>query len=288
MMTLLTRRSMLAGLAAQHLLAEELPDITAVRPDLVVPAITAGAPAPGKRVRQADAEYTGTEVHHLLYLPVNWKPGKRYPVIVEYAGNGNFRNKYGDVSTGEVEGSKLGYGISGGKGFIWVCMPYVNSEEKRNQLIWWGDVEATVRYARKTVRRVCEEYGGDPGAVILAGFSRGAIGCNYIGLHDDEIAGLWRGFIPYSHYDGVIAWQYAGSDRASALVRLRRLKGRPVFVCHEESIEATKTYIESTGVRGDFTYQPIGFHNHNDGWALRDVPERRTLRRWLERVLAGE
>jgi predicted esterase len=112
--------------------------------------------------------------------------------------------------------------------------------EKRNQLTWWGDVEATVWYAQKTVGRVCEEYGGDAGAVILAGFSRGAIACNYIGLHDDEIGRLWRAFIPYSHYDGVIAWQYPGSDRASALVRLRRLKGRPVFVCHEESIEATK------------------------------------------------
>jgi len=44
-------------------------------------------------------------------------------VIVEYAGNGNYANKYGDVSSGEVEGSKLGYGISGGTGFIWICMP---------------------------------------------------------------------------------------------------------------------------------------------------------------------
>jgi hypothetical protein len=64
---------------------------------------------------------------------MDWKPGRRYPVIVEYAGNGNYANKYGDVSTGEVEGSKLGYGISGGNGFIWICLPYVNTLENKNQ-----------------------------------------------------------------------------------------------------------------------------------------------------------
>ncbi len=281
----LTRRSLFAALAAPYLCAEEFPDITTVAPDLAIPAISPGMPGPGKRVRQVDPEYAGTDVHHLLYLPVDWKRGKRYPVIVEYAGNGNFSNKFGDVSTGEVEGSKLGFGISGGKGFIWICMPYVNWEEKKNQLIWWGNVEATVHYAEKTVRRVCADYGGDPNAVILAGFSRGAIGCNYIGLHDDEIARLWRAFIPYSHYDGVIGWQYPESDRASALVRLRRLKGRPVFICHEQSIAETKAYIESTGIRGDFTYQAIGFRNHNDAWTLRDIPERRAVREWLRRVL---
>ena len=265
---------------------ESLPDLSSVKPDLEVVSTTTGDPAPGKRVRQTDPEFAGTDVHHTLYLPTDWKPGRRYPVIVEYAGNGNYANKYGDVSTGEVEGSKLGYGISGGKGFIWICMPYVNTLEKRNQLIWWGDVEATVRYARNTVRRVCDQYGGDRAAVILSGFSRGAIGCNFLGLHNDEIAGLWLAFIPYSHYDGVIStWPYPGADRASALERLRRLAGRPVFVCQEGSIESTKLYIESIGVQASFTFQRIGFRNHNDAWALRDIPERRAVRRWLEQLL---
>jgi len=35
----------------------------------------------------------------------------------------------------------------------------------------------------------------DRAAVILSGFSRGAIGCNYLGLHNEEIAGLWLAFI---------------------------------------------------------------------------------------------
>ena len=68
------------------------------------------------------------------------------------------------------------------------------------------------------MRRVCEQYGGDRAAVILTGFSRGAIACNYLGLHNEEIAGLWRAFIPYSHYDGVIT--STGHTRARIAPRL--------------------------------------------------------------------
>ncbi len=288
---LTTRRSVLAALSSSilpSLRAEgDLPDIRSVPADLVVPETTEGEPAAGKRVRQCGSGYAGTEVHHTIYLPINWRPGRRYPIIVEYAGNGNYKNQYGDVSTGRVEDSKLGYGISAGRGLIWLCLPFVNSREKKNQVIWWGDVEATVSYAQNTISQVCDEYGGDRSAVIIAGFSRGAIGCNYIGLHNDEIAKLWLAFIQYSHYDGVITnWPYEGADRASALRRLTRLNGRPVFVCQEKSVESTRAYIESTGIRAPFTFQRIAFRNHNDAWVLRDIPARRALRGWLDKVLA--
>ncbi len=260
-------------------------DLHSVPPDLITPSVEQGSPAPGKRVKQAAPGYESTGVYHALYLPTDWKRGKRYPVIVEYAGNGPYRNKYGDYSSGMIEGSNLGYGISGGKGFIWISMPYVNSSEKRNQLAWWGDVKATVEYCQRTVRRICEEYGGDPSAVIIAGFSRGAIACNYIGLHDDKIADTWLAFIAYSHYDGVRTWDYPGSDRPSALERLKRLAGRAVFACHEESIEATRAYVESTGLQGSFSFAKIPFQNHNDAWTLRNIAERRQLRDWVKHVL---
>ena len=85
-------------------------------------------------------------------------------------------------------------------------MPFVDKKNGRNATTWWGDVRATVGYCKATVLRTCEEFGGDPSNVFIAGFSRGAIACNYIGLHDDEIASLWRGFICHSHYDGVRKW----------------------------------------------------------------------------------
>jgi len=178
----------LAAFAAAS--GEEVPDIRSVEPDLVVPAMVGGVPAPGRRVKQTTAGWENTQVHHALYLPVDWQPEMRYPVIVEYAGNGPFTSPYGDVSTGKVEGSCMGYGISGGQGVIWVCMPCLDNAGARNVTSWWGNhpeykVQPTIDYCMATLRMICERYGGDPTKVFLAGFSRGSIACNYIGLHND-------------------------------------------------------------------------------------------------------
>lgn len=284
---MITRRKALAALGGMALPASaEYPDIRTVAADLATPAVSEGAPAAGRRVRQKLPGYESTRIYHALYLPEDWKGGERHPLIVEYAGNGNYRNQYGDISEGTVEGSNLGYGISGGKEFIWLCMPYVNAVEKRNQELWWGDAAATVEYCKRAVAHVCEHYGGDRDAAILAGFSRGAIACNYIGLRDDEIAKLWLAFIPYSHYDGAReTWPYADCDRTSARKRLDRLRGRAQFIIHENSVDATRDYLKATGVAAPFTFRTLEFRNHNDAWTLRDIPERREVRRWLRDVL---
>ena len=268
--------------------AAEQPDIGSVAPDLTVPAATSEAPAAGRRVRMTLPSYAGTEVHHTLYLPTDWRADKRFPVIVEYAGNGAYSNRYGDVSDGTVEGSRLGYGASGGRGFIWVCAPYVSPDRARNQATWWGDVEASVGYCTGVVAEVCAAYGGDPSAVFIAGFSRGAIACNYIGLHNDAVASLWRGFICHNHNDGVREWGYAASDRASAATRLARLKGRPQFISHEGSPQETQAYLKAACPDGCFTFVPLAFRNHTDAWTLRDIPERAALRAWLARVRSGD
>jgi len=276
--------AMLSAIVRPSAAGEGLPDETPAA-DLRPPAVEAGAPAPGKRVRMVVSAYGKTDVHHALYLPTDWKKGRRYPVIVEYAGN-----RYG-TSLGTVEGSSLGYGISGGRAFIWVCMPYISKDHKRNQLTWWGDLEATVAYCKSVVADVCANYGGDREALFMAGFSRGAIACNYIGLHDDEIAALWRGFICHSHYDGVRDWSgsYSGGDRASAAVRLQRLKGRAQFISHEGSVAETRAYLQQACPQGNFTFQPLSGWGHTDTWVLHDVPERRAVRRWIKDVLeSGE
>jgi predicted esterase len=250
--------------------------------------MTEGEPAAGRRVKQTTPGWEGTSVHHALYLPRDWKSGARSPVIVEYAGNGGYKNAFGDVSNGTVDGGNLGFGLSGGEGFIWVCMPFVKvtGDKKENAPTWWGDVEETKRYCRKTVAFVCEKYGGDPKKVVLAGFSRGAIGCNYIGLHDDDIAALWRAFFTFSHYDGQnTGWGYPGADRASALERLKRLKGRPQFISMEKSVEDIRKYLEGSGVKGAFTFLGIRFRNHSDQWVLRDIPERKAARDWLRNAI---
>ena len=67
----------------------QLPDIRSVAPDLSVPPLLEGRePAPGCRVR---VKVEGSSVSHVLYLPEDWRPGARYPVLVELAGNGTWR-----------------------------------------------------------------------------------------------------------------------------------------------------------------------------------------------------
>jgi predicted esterase len=166
-------------------------------------------------------------------------------------------------------------------------MPYVSKDHQRNEVSWFGDVEATVAYCKAAVARICRDYGGDPNALFIAGFSRGAIACNFIGLHDDQIARLWRGFICHSHYEGVRNWgsAFAGGDRASAAIRLARLKGRPQFISHEGSVDQTRRYLEQACPDGHFTYLPLRGWGHTDTWVLHDVPERRALRTWIQQVL---
>ena len=55
----------LALLLLPSLLVAELPDIQSVPPDLVVPALSEGTPAAGKRVRHG---------LNTLCLPTDWKP----------------------------------------------------------------------------------------------------------------------------------------------------------------------------------------------------------------------
>jgi hypothetical protein len=267
------------------MMIDNLPDISLILPDLVVPPVLDGRPVPGQRVRMILSGYQGTQVYHCLYLPTDWKEGCKYAVLVEYPGNGPFQNEDGDFCSGRVEDCHLGYGISSGKGFIWVSLPFVSLDHQSNQLEWWGDVQATITYCQKAVEDACGHYGGDPSAVFLCGFSRGSIACNFIGLHDDQIASLWRGFVCHSHYDGVRNWDYPGSDRASAAERLARLGRRPQFISHEGSVAETRDYLAQACPRGNFTFQTLNYHNHTDTWVLRDIPERQNLRNWVKEIL---
>ena len=252
--------------------------------DLTVPPMSMGAPAAGKRVTTTTHGWEGSKVHHTLYLPTDWMPGASLPVIVELAGNGGYFNKLGDVSDGSVEGCMMGYGLSAGRGYLWIVIPLVEVADgtKRNAPKWWGDVAETKRYCIATVHDVCARFGGDAQRVVLMGFSRGAIGCNYIGLHDDEIAKLWCGMVCHSHYEG--EFKHPAPDNDAWPERLKRLGTRPQFISQERGTEKTQATIAATGFKGDLTFATLPFDNHSARWTLCDVPLRAQARAWLNKV----
>jgi len=242
---------------------------------LIIPKVSDAKPTAGLRVKQVHKEYQETQIYHTLFLPTNWDKTKKYPVIIEYPGN-----KWRDYS-GTVEACKLGYGLSGGKDVIWVCLPFIDTKNKMQTTTWWGDVKATVDYCKKTIELICSKYGGDPNNLFIAGFSRGSIACNYIGLHDDEIAALWKGFICHSHYDGVRKWPYKNSDISSAALRLKRLKNRPQFISQEKNITPIRQYLKKTYPKGNFKFLEMPSQSHNDTWVLQKSKDSDLLKRWF-------
>lgn len=268
---------------------------------LGAPSLSKGQPAAGKLVTVTAPEYEGTELFHTLYLPKGWKnEGERLPIIFEYTGN--YFPKSG--STGEVEGAGLGYGLSGGQ-YIWVSLPYISEGGRDNQVTWWGDEKATVEYAKVNVPRIVEQYGADPEAVFLCGFSRGAIGVNYLGLYDDEIAELWTAFITHDHFDGIKEWENTswGSPlkayRAGAVERLRRVGGRPYLVCQNGDKYGSKAFVRSVlGSAKNFTFNnlstseifgslphPLAKAPHTDFWAYLPSDYRELTWDWMNAVL---
>lgn len=289
------------------------PDVLTVAADIENPAISSGAAAPGRMVLQSLPKYAGTAVAHSLFLPTDWEKGKRFPVIIEFLGN-----------TASVRDNKgIGYALSGGKRFIWVVMPIVSADGSRDMDWWWGDVNATVAYAKEAVPAICRDWGGDPEQVVLAGYSRGAIACNYIGLHDDEIAKLWRAVVAVSHYDdGHTAWGMTPAEQQRAPERLRRLGTTPQLICGEYAsrrtrggdaklrewitsrnlstfatakaelelaplteLEGTRAFIAQHHPQGNFTIIDLPWVNHGMTVLHRDTPERREIRDWLQKVL---
>ncbi|MBT5062187.1 MAG: hypothetical protein HOM65_07110 [Verrucomicrobia bacterium] len=243
-----------------------------------LPSVVNDSPAPGRRVNQVSSGWEDTGAHHALYLPNDWEADRKWPIIVEYPGNGGYSNQLGDFSDGTVEGCQMGYGLSQGDGFIWISMPFV-TQAGGVSLQWWGDVEKTKRYCIETVRQVCLNFNGDPERVILAGFSRGAIACNYIGLHDDEIAKLWSGMICHSHYDG--EFKHPAMDEENWPERLARLGNRPQFISHELSVQPIMDLIQSTSLQVNLTFHTLPFENHSVRWTRCDLSLRNAAVKWL-------
>ena len=245
--------------------AGEGPGDAHATPDrLLVPEITEGQPAAGKRVKQD---------LHTIYLPTDWQPGRKFPVIIEYPGN-QFYDKF-CYSPGLTEYGRIGWGLTkdlgnpnvAGDGFIWLNLPFVNGEGTA-QISGWGNPDKTVEYFLATVRRVCDAYGGDPDAVVFTGFSRGRIAANFIGLRNSEISGSIRAWHRWPHdraRDNSKGWHNSNVGRNDRIDQ--HYQGQ--MVCPIGSV-------------------PMGGSAHVDCGFLEDRPKAVESRKWLVEALRDE
>jgi hypothetical protein len=240
---------------------------------LDVPAIEDASPAPGKRVRYRLPGDEKNSIYSILNLPADWQSGKKYPVIVEYPGNVFFASAC--YSTGLPDQCVIGYGITKGQGAICLGMPFVDRPKGGVAENGWGKADDTADYVMRVVAEVCGKFGGDRENVIITGFSRGAIACGYIGLRNDKIAALWKGFHACQHSDGA---NWNGSTMTGAIERAARFKGQAVFQTDNSQdnfqpvMDAMKTKV---------TWAQSGLHFHSTAMFLDDRPSTQQLREWF-------
>jgi len=276
----------------------------------VTPEMQTGKPEPGKRVKVIPDGYAGTNVYHSLYLPEGHTSDKKYPVIVEYTGN----YAPGLGSSGQVKDASLGYATARALGAIWVVVPYLSADGRTSEITWWGSEEQTNDYCAKQLKEICMHYGGDPSAVFIIGFSRGAIAVNRLGLNDDRAADIWLAFHSHDHFDGQFRWSAPWANngdykayKADAVERAKRYKGRAALVCGEK-MDSLANYLSSTQINtfGELTVLSVPvvqiippdelFVNpdngekitHTDKWMNYDSPMADEVVQWYKDVIKNK
>ncbi len=285
--------SFVVGVDSSSAQGQQFPDQRTVAADLQTPAAVSDTAAAGRRILFAP-DPDRPQLLCTLWLPTDWTPQRSWPVFAELPGNGGYRNAFGDECSGRAEDCNLGYGLTEGRGWIWLCLPFLNGDGSQVALTWWGQApdyqpDATLQYWQLAVQTVCSRFHGDSNKVVLAGFSRGAIACNALGLHNEQVASLWAAFLPCSHYDGVRQWPFAGSDQMSAARRFQRLANRPQLILGEglqteETARYLRTVLQAEPAEHGLQLHSTGFVNHSDQWALRPCKARDVSRRWLQEI----
>lgn len=246
---------------------------------LDVPNVTEGAPTPGCRVRVVLPGDEHTGIYAVLNLPEDWKAGRLYPVVAEYPGNIWFVP--GCYSTGLPDQCVMGYGMTQGRGAITVGLPFVDRRKIGPVESGWGDADQTADYAIRMMEHVCDRWGGDRKNLFLAGFSRGALACGYIGLRNDRIAPLWKGFHACQHYDGD-GWR--GATLESALERASRWKGLSVF---QTDNPQSRFQAVMDAMKTDVVWSDSGLGAHATTMFLDDRPSTLRLRQWFQDLVSA-
>jgi len=272
------------------------------------------APGPGRRVQLTATGWGHTKVRHTLLLPEEFELARRepWPMLVELPGNGC---GFGGPWPRDC-GSKWtaqGWGVSQGRGAVWLTLPFVTRDlgaDTAVQTGWWGcsrggepftyqesclandtyTTNTTLAYLKAAIRDTIDRFHVDRQRIILLGHSRGAIATQAIGSADEEVAGLWRGIVAASHYDGAEHWAYSShaGGMAGAIARAQRLSHVPKFLVGECDLESgiAADWLRNVAKvdMGKVTAVPSGFRDHTGFWILRPSAARERLRAWVKQM----
>lgn len=247
---------------------------------LLVPEPTEGPPQPGRRVWFRLPGETG-DVYGTLYLPADWSEERRFPVIAEFPGN-LFFDARKCWSTGRPEQCVIGYGITRGRGAIWLSLPFVDRAAGTIAESGFGsnDGDDTAEYTVHAIDAICRQWNGERNNVVLCGFSRGAIACGYIGLRNDRIAPLWRAFVACQHYDGS-GWRQ--STMEGAVARAGRFRGCAIVQIDNDPRKYAPV-VRATPRDVRWTWERSGLGSHATAMFLDDRPMMQRLREWYRHL----
>ncbi|AQQ72497.1 hypothetical protein SMSP2_02883 [Limihaloglobus sulfuriphilus] len=271
---------------------DKRPDTKEYRQFLHLPPMVNKKPAAGCNVKYQFEEFSGTGVYHSVFLPSNWQPGGKYPVIMDIPGN-PFEHYWGDISSGRPESSPIGYGVSNGKA-ICIGLPCI-SPDGNSHVRALGDVKQTVAYMKKVAVWVSREMGGDPARMILTGYSRGGQGTAFLGRYDDEIADIWLGWLHYDGFDMPLephvhmrkySYNVTEDDYrvdGNIIKRFARIKGRSTFIVNSGYVNLFEAYNKKYGFPCEHVL--TGSRNHNPDWSLMETETLKQARQWYSRTL---
>ncbi len=175
----------------------------------------------------------------------------------------------------------MGYGISSGTNAIWVSLPFVDRTAGTVAENGFGsnNGDDTIEYVQDVIDDICNKWGGDSNNLFLSGFSRGAIACGYIGLANDEISKLLKGFIFCQHYDGS---RWNQSNMAGAIERAPRFLGEAIFQVDNAKKKANyEQLMEHTDPSVEWTWVSSGLGYHSTAMFLDNRTMMVQQRQWF-------
>jgi len=243
---------------------------------LIVPEVEEGIPEAGKRVKIHLPEYP--EAYYVLFLPYNFTHTAQFPIIFESPGN-----IYNEISDGLPDSACLGYGISFGMDYIWVCVPFIDDTGHIVRSYWGKNPSSTVDFWLAVLNDLNARFRIDSDKIVLSGFSRGAVSTSYIGNYNDEISSKWSAYFAHSHFDGCCQTLLGNTDE-----RISRIQKKKVLISvggHDIAKKCSRGSYEKLLKGGyDVTFIEVPGLEHSPFWILEDSEVAEEARNWLRNL----